>query len=338
MVTPFVVAFLASGNDDHAYLVLGVVAVVLYQAVTSIGNCVSDLVEDRLDYPERTRLCELVTYRGLRRVVAACSVAYLAIVATMALALDVQLDTVALWVIYLLGTLVYSFARVKTQTLGPPILLGSLSAALAWVGFWGFHDAFSWTADLHLMALPELRPGDLFTGPMILIGPAILAMWLFGATLCGSKDVPNLAGDAAIGYESIYLKIVHGPNALARVIAVMSLPYLLVLAFVLAGYPQPAPWVLCGYPLALAFATILVRAHEQTERELVRECGYVYWQVFISLVLLSIEPGAPSAAILAGSFAWWFLNSRALHPDPTLVKLENAVVLGGMVRRAPAQA
>lgn len=339
MVTPFVVAFLASGSDNYAYLALGVVAVILYQAVTSIGNCVSDQVEDRVDYPERTQLCETVTYRGLRSVVILCSAAYLAIVAVMAIVLDIQLDTIGLWVLYLIGTIVYSFARVKTHTLGPPILLGSLSAALAWTGFWGFHDAFAWAEDLHLLALPNLELGHLFTGPMTVIAPAILVMWIFGGSLCGSKDVPNLEGDAAIGYESIYLKVVKGPYALLRVVAVMSLPYVLVLVFVAAGYSQPAPWVLLGYPLAVAFAAILVRAKEQTERELVRECGYVYWQVFMSLVLLSMDQRGVTAIILAGSLGWWFVNSRSLHPDPTLVKLKNFLIVGGMVsRRSNAQA
>jgi hypothetical protein len=337
MVTPFVGAFLASGSGDHAYLALGIIAVVLYQAVTSIGNCVSDELEDRLDYPERTALCELVGYDRLRFVVAGLSLLYLAIVAVMATALDIQLDTIGLWALYLFGTLMYSFARVKTRTMGPPILLGSLSAALAWVGFWGLHDTLSWAEDLHLLALVELEPGQLFTGPMTLIAPAILAMWLFGGSLCGSKDVPNLEGDAVIGYESVYLKIVKGPYALLRVIAVMSLPYLLVLAFVAAGYDQPAPWVLAGYPLAVAFALVLVRAQEQTERELVRECGYLYWQVFMSLILFSMEPTNSTALILSASFAWWFLNSRFLHPDPTLVKFENALIVGHMVRRVTPQ-
>jgi len=338
MVTPFVVAFLASDSDDVAYLVLGTLAVILYQGVTSIGNCISDELEDRVDYPERTALCELVTYERLRLVVAGMSVAYLLIVLAMATVLDIQLDTVGLWVLYLFGTLMYSFARVKTRTMGPPILLGSLSAALAWVGFWGFGDALSWAGDLHLAALVELDPGRLFTGPMIVIGPAILLLWLFGGTLCGSKDVPNLEGDALIGYESIYLKIVKGPHALVRVIAVMSLPYVLALAFIASGYEQPAPWVLLGYPFALVFALVLVRAREQLERELVRECGYVYWQVFMSLVLLSIDQTSLTVTILAGSLAWWFFNSRLMHPDPTLVRLDNALILGSLVRRMPARA
>jgi hypothetical protein len=333
MVTPFVVAFLASGNDDYAYLTIGVVAVILYQAVTSLGNCVSDHVEDQVDYPERTLLCETVTYRSLRSVVIACSAAYLLLVATMAVVLDIQLDTVGLWVLYLAGTLVYSFARVKTYTLGPPILLGSLSAVLAWTGFWGLHDAFNWAENLHLLALPNLNLDQLFTGQMTVIAPAFLTMWIFGGSLCGSKDVPNLEGDAAIGYESIYLKIVRGPYAFVRVLAVMSLPYLLALVLVAAGYPQPAPWVLLGYPLAVIFAAILVRAKDQAERELVRECGYVYWQIFMSLVLFSMNQSAVTAAILAGSLGWWFVNSRSLHPDPTLIKLENAFVVGGMVLR-----
>ncbi len=339
MVTPFVVGFVASGNDDYAYLTLGIVAVALYQVVTSVGNCVSDRTEDELDYPERTRLCHAATYRTLSQVVIASSVLYLAIVATMAFVLDIQLDTIFFWVLYLVGTLVYSFARVKTRTFGPPILLGSLSAALAWVGYWGFHDSLAWTEGVHLVSLFKLEIGDVLTGEAALIGPAVLVMWIFGGSLCGSKDVPNLAGDAAIGYESIYLRIVRGPYALVRVIAVMSLPYLAALVFVAAGYSQPSPWVFSVYPLALLFATILVRAAAERERELVRECGYVYWQLFMCSVLLSLDQTGLTAGILAASLAWWFVNSRALHPDPTLIRAENFAVIRGMVLRgAPARA
>jgi hypothetical protein len=332
MVTPFICGFVASGNDDYVYLALGTVAVIVYQFVTSVGNCVSDRTEDQVDYEMRTSLFEEATYEGLRKLVIACCVIYLAIVATMAFALDIQLDTIGFWVLYLAGTLVYSFARVKTKTFGPPILLGSLSAALAWVGYWGFHDAFSWTEGVHLEQFLHLDIGGVLTGPAALIGPAVLAMWIFGGSLCGSKDVPNLAGDAAIGYESIYLKIVRGPYAMFRVAAVMSLPYLATLVFVVAGYSQPSPWVLVAYPLAWAFAAILTRASQQAEFELVRELGYIYWQLFMSLILFSLDPSGVMATILLASFAWWFVMSRGMHCDPTLIKTENFSMVGTILR------
>jgi len=332
MVTPFVCGFVASGNDDYAYLALGTVAVIAYQFVTSVGNCLSDRTEDQVDYPERTSLFEEVTYAGLRNLVIACCVIYMAIVATMAFALDIQLDTIGFWVLYLVGTLVYSFARVKTKTFGPPILLGSLSAALAWVGYWGFHDALSWTEGVHLERFLHLDIGGVLTGPAALIGPAVLVMWIFGGSLCGSKDVPNLAGDAAIGYESIYLKIVRGPYAMFRVVAVMSLPYLGALVFVVAGYPQPSPWVLVAYPLAWVFAAILTRASKQTEFELVRELGYVYWQIFMTLILFSLDPSGLMATILLASLGWWLVMSRGLHCDPTLIKTENFSAVGAILR------
>lgn len=332
MVTPFVCGFVASSNDDYVYLALGVLAVILYQAVTSIGNCLSDRVEDEVDYPLRTALCEEVSYEGLKRVVITSCVLYMAIVATMTFVLDIQLDTIGFWVLYLVGTLVYSFARIKTKTFGPPILLGSLSAALAWVGYWGFHDAFSWTEGVHFQEFLDLDIGGVLTGPAAAIGPAVLAMWIFGGTLCGSKDVPNLAGDEAIGYESIYLKIVRGPYAMFRVVTVMSLPYLATVVFVAVGYPQPAPWVLIGYPLACLFASILTRASEQTEFELVRELGYIYWQAFMALILFSLDPSVLMATILGASFAWWFVMSRGLHCDPTLIKAENLFVVRDILR------
>jgi hypothetical protein len=315
-LTPFLVAAIASPDGTVVYAVLGAATIVAWKVIASVANIISDRSEDAIDHPARARLVEGVGLQALVRLLWTTCAVYLANVGIM-VALGVPLDTVFIWLACLVAGLAYSFLQVKKSTFGVPVLLGSESAIFMWVAWHGEGGFLGWLPDVHLGALPNLRFDELLTGDTRLVLPAALALWIFGATLCGSKDLPNVEGDAAVGYRSIYWRIVAGQHPLARVLAVTTVPYAFAAVAALSGYDPPGAAPLAVYPCAIALALILVRADTRPERDLVHASGYVYWQIFMSAVLLALYARAETAAILLGSLLWWGAASKALHPDPT---------------------
>lgn len=322
---------------------LDLVAVTLFQLITSVSNCLSDREEDAIDYPERTRLCQSLGYGFMRDAVIASTAAYLAVLGVMTWVVDVPLDTIIIAFLGLLASFSYSFLRLKRHPLGAPSLLGPMSGLSLWVGWHGSGGDFAFLDDVHLGAITALDPGALLTGDTAVVLPSAIALALLGATLCGSKDVPNLAGDAAVGFKSLYLQIVTGKHPLARVLSIVSVPYLFVAACVAAGYEPPYLWILLLYPAAIGFSRTLVRAGSPAEGLVVREVGYLYWQLFMSAVLIAVDPTPLTAGVLLASACWWLVSSRWLHPDPTPITTEAAALgwqlaVGADPSRSPGHA
>jgi hypothetical protein len=116
-------------------VVLDLVAVTLFQLITSVSNCLSDREEDAIDYPERTRLCQSLGYGFMRDAVIASTAAYLAVLGVMTWVVDVPLDTIIIAFLGLLASFSYSFLRLKRHPLGAPSLLGPMSGLSLWVGW-----------------------------------------------------------------------------------------------------------------------------------------------------------------------------------------------------------
>lgn len=325
-ITPFLIGALASPQTAWLYLPMGVLAVLTWKVIVSIANIISDRAEDTIDHPSRTVLVHDVGVPMLKRILWLACLAYGVLLMLMVFVAGTPTDTVALWAFFVVAALAYSFLGVKKKTVGSPALFGAESAAFLWVGWHGSGGLLYWTGSIHFGALPD-AVGQFLTGDAHLIIPTVLLLWVFGATLCWSKDVPNLEGDTAVGYRSMYWHIVRGAHPYIRTLAVMSVPYLAILSLDLCGYSPPDIVVVAVYPLAIGFAAVLTRAKNIKERELVRECGYVYWQLFMSAVLISLFPQPETLAIVVTSFLWWFVASRRLHPDPEPTMREATALL-----------
>jgi hypothetical protein len=326
-LTPFLVGAVASPRSAPGYVGFGILAVLAWKVIVSIANIISDRAEDAIDHPWRTPLVDDVGIHLLKQVLWLTSLTYLVLVALMVVVSGTPADTVGLWMFFAAAALAYSFLGVKRKTVGAPVLFGAESAAFLWVGWHGGGGFLDWTRDVHFQAIADLDITQFITGDSRAIIPSVLLLWAFGATLCWSKDVPNLKGDIAVGYRSIYWQIVRGAHPYARVLAVLSVPYVAVLLLNLCDYRVPDVLVLTIYPVAIGFAALLTRAKTHEQRELVRECGYLYWQLFMSAVLVSLYTQPETLCVAATSLAWWFLANRRFHPDPTPTARDALAVL-----------
>lgn len=298
-VPPFVVGATEGSNDDGSYLLLGIGAIVLLRGISSIGNCVSDRIEDALDHPQRVTLCERVGYHRLHSLTNWLVLTYVAVIAIMALTCDLHFGAFVLWISFLLIKWSYSFGpRLKPMRLSATVLLGGVSGGMFFVGWVG-----TGASDI----APALSGG--------------LLLWAMGANLIGSKDAPNIEGDEAAGYRSVYRDLIERPRPFVRATAVLSRPYVLAVVLALATLSEGPGWRMLwcwgAFPLAIGLAWAMTHAETPAERSYVREFGYLYWIAFMGAVLVSVAPGATSLGAAVGALGWYLLTSRLLHPDPT---------------------
>jgi 4-hydroxybenzoate polyprenyltransferase len=296
---PFLVGVAASPDPNALYAAMGAAAIVVLRGVSSIGNCIADRVEDEVDHPERAVLGARVGWERLGRLVRRLTVAYLVLLASMCVAIPLQPLPAAMWLSFLVLKIAYSFGpRLKPKRHTATLLLGTVSAAMLFVGWTG--------ADM----------AD-FTEAAC----AGIVLWAFGASLCGSKDVPNLEGDLRAGYRSVYWDIVEGRRPLVSALLVVTRPYAVVLGAAVFTAVTGGPglrllWCLAAFPCAVAFVVLVVRSRSPEERSLVREYGYLYWLLSMGAVLVCFVPTPTAAALSLAAGALFVGASHLAHPDP----------------------
>lgn len=313
-VPPFLVGFLVSGRTETSYLWFGLAAIGMFLIVTSYGNTVSDRVEDRIDYPERTRLVTRVGERTLRVTAWAAGATFLVLVALMLIASHVAVYIALTWVLVLAMTVFYSFGpRFKTGKYASPMVVGADAAGHLLLGF-GQID-------------PELP--QVFT--------AAVVIWLFVVCLGGYKDLGNIEGDTAIGFRSLYWDMVRGRHPTVRVALIVMVPYVVVLGLVALGLLPERNLILLGLlPAAIALSVVMARAETAEEGEAVKEVGYLYLLLIVSTILFGLHPEPATLVIAASGVVWYLAIARWLHCDPPSLSVPVLLGLLGRRERRPA--
>ncbi|HEX6153835.1 MAG TPA: UbiA family prenyltransferase, partial [Solirubrobacterales bacterium] len=272
--------------------------IALSQFIGSIWNCVSDRTEDELDHPQRVVLCDQIGYPRLRSFANRLLVIFVGLIVLMTLTCDLSVAAIAMWFFFQLMTWSYSLGpRLKPRRFGATFFLGGVSGyflVLGWIGE-GFTDM-----------TPVLAAG--------------LILGVMGASLTGSKDAPDIEGDQAAGYRSVYHDLVEANRPFLRAAAILTRPYIVasVLSLLtLSGGPGwRLLWCWVAFPLALALAWALTHAETPRKRSVLRDLGYLYWLTFMGAVLISLFPSALTVGIFLVALCWYPLLSQLLHPDP----------------------
>jgi len=290
-------------------------------AVFCIANCLAieltnryaDRIEDVVNRPERTALCEALDFATIRRISIGL---WAALAASYALwfALAGNRELFAVQIISWLVGWNYSVGlRFKGRPYGVLVVLTST------------------------FVLPYLF-GWSIVAPLARVPLAILCVPTFIASLSGIKDITDEAGDRLRGYRSRFLALVRGRSA-GRLVALLAAPYLLVFLLIVAG---AAPVRLAGFailaPGSLGFAILVRNVASSEEAMAVRECMYHFWFVAIALDVWLIQPSNQLAVCLVAAAAFWIAASRRLHWMPGLQRAhltQSWAVAVRAYRRAP---
>lgn len=296
---PFLVGTAASPVHSAAYVALGTAAIFLLHFVGSIGNCIADRAEDEIDHPERIALCRGVGWERLGLLLQGSTVVYCGLLLTMALAVPLEPLPAFMWLSFVVLAIAYSFGpRLKPKRYSATLLLGTIAAAKLFVGWCG-------------TSMSDFTE----------VASASLLLWAFGASLGGSKDVPNLEGDLSIGYRSVYWKIIETSRPFRHALGIILRPYVVLVATVVFTALTTGPglrllWGLTLLPAGAGLAILIVKARSPLVRAVVREYGYLYSLATTGAVLLCFVPTLETVAYVAGGITYFLLAGFLLHPDP----------------------
>jgi 4-hydroxybenzoate polyprenyltransferase len=300
---PFCAGLAAAGDPSAASVLCGAGFWLVLTLAIELTNRLADRVEDAVNRPERTALCEAVGWERLERIqlalwvlVAACAAAWLALAPNALLAL------------LLAGGAGFGLAYSR----GPRL---ARHRALVFVVLSG---TFVGPFCLGFAAGAPLGGGS--GASFGQLGSFVALFWvmtLFITCLAGVKDITDRAGDEAIGYRSAFLALVerHGTAAL---VVLATIPFAALCAFVAAGSLVPRALALLAFLPASIVVGLAVRGAggRAADQLLVREALYQLWLAFTTATLLACFPSAFLLAALAGTWAWWVLASRYLHWGP----------------------
>jgi 4-hydroxybenzoate polyprenyltransferase len=297
---PFCAGMAAAGTLSVLTALLAAAFWLALGLAIEVTNRLADRVEDAVNRPERTALCEAVGWRRLARIqLGLWAVVVLAAVAWLALSPN------ALLLLLIAGGAFFGIAYSR----GPRL---ARHRALVFVVLSG---TFVGPFCLGVAAGDPLgRASDAGFAQLGAFVPLFWVLTLFISSLAGVKDITDRAGDEAIGYRSAFLAFAerHGTAALS---ALAAAPFVALTAFVAVGLmPARALALLAFLPLSVAVALAVRGAHERpAEQLLVREALYHHWLAFTTATLLLCYPSVALAAALAGGWLWWTVASRFLH-------------------------
>lgn len=295
----FYVALLDTGHGGWMWALFGAVFWLLHSLGTELTNRLSDRVEDRVNRPERTALCDQAGFHLIKDL---CVLIWttLILVDLVWLWLNPNLNLAVLLPLGIFAGINYSygvrFKRKKYLSLfaltfpfGGPFLIG-------------------WSAYNPLPESAQVMRELLYSG-----GPVVVVLGVFIASLAGVKDITDVEGDEKIGYRSLWVSLVRR-HATYLIVAMVCVPFLLLgLMLLLQVLPARFSALLLFLPFSLSLAHCVRRAKDGDQQQAVREILYHYWFAFLSSALLLYVPTAAAAWAVLGTSAYWVITSQYLH-------------------------
>jgi len=264
---------------------------------TEVTNRLTDRVEDQVNRPERTALCEVFGWERLRvlewvlwGVMLAMSGVWLAVDGSVGLAL------------MLVGCITVGIGYSR----GPRL---SRSRAFA---FLMINMVFGGSFFVGWMAGNPTSESEAW-GQMESFFPLLAVVGLFILVLSGIKDITDEVGDREVGYRSPFVEIISGrAEAMPWVLALA--PSLTTALFVATGLlPLRLALIILFAPVSLAIVTAAGRAERIGDQLIVREAFYNYWLLYSSTALLAFTPSWGLPVVTVGAWALWLGATYFLH-------------------------
>jgi len=299
---PFSGGLAAAGRSDAGDALLAAGFWLLLTLGIELTNRLTDRVEDAVNRPERTALCQQIGWERLRRIQA---LLWLAVAASAAVWLA-RLPSTMLAALIALGVCAgIGYSRGPRLARRRALVFVVLSGAF--VGPF----ALGWAAGSPSAAATDWRELGRFV-------PLFWVMTLFVSSLAGIKDITDREGDERIGYRSAFMEFAERHGALA-LIAVVAAPFVALAGFAAGGaLPVRALALVAFLPVSIVVALAVRGAAAAASRLTVREALYHHWLAFTSAALLVCYPSAFLLATVLGGWLFWIFASRHLHWAPAL--------------------
>lgn len=276
-------AYLASGEFRWPAFLTVVITPFISLMSTSYVNHYTDQAEDRINLPERVKLCEMVGYRNIRNV----GLAFSALSVLWALAF-VYVGNPTVVLIYLLGT----FVRMNFS--------------------WGLR----FKRHFALMAIPyALAPLLQFAGvwainqPLRTLPPVVFILAYERVALSSIiKTLPDALGDRRAGVRTLFT---GRPRIASMIIFIIWFStYVLVALLVLPGILEPKYLImLITLPMTIYGAWWMWRVRSAEEKENLFRYAAAYGLISNAIPMLIFAPTVPVLVALVAAIAYSYVVS-----------------------------
>jgi 4-hydroxybenzoate polyprenyltransferase len=295
----FQIALLDGGVKSWGWCAFGIYFWLLQSLGIELLNRYSDRIEDKVNRPERTAICERVGYG----VIKVCAIVIWIVIAS----------TYALWLIF------------QPNSLLCLLLCAGLIAGIGYsIGFrfkakrylalivltfpFGGPFLIGWAATHSALTRPDLAV-DLFRR----LGPFLWICGLFFIGHAGIKDITDAVGDRKVGYRSIWVDLVESKAyGIAFILVSLWLSFCIIF-ITLGALPLRFCWLLTFAPASFVFAVSSLRAASREDRNSVRELFYHYWFAFLSVSLYLVSPTPAALISISCVLVYWVFASQVLH-------------------------
>lgn len=277
-------AYLASGNFRWSALLAIIIACLIQMPVTSYTNYYSDQVEDRINAPDRVRLCEMVGYENIKNV------------------------AVVLWILAALWGLVFFYVANITTVL--IYYLGTFIRLNYSVGL-------RFKRHLVLMAIPyTLSPLLLFAGPWSInqplrtLPPVVLFLICDSAVMCCTiKNISDALGDRRAGRKLVFTEFptLSGiPPVIASLTPFIWFSSYILLLLLLAIKVLEAKYLilLLTLPMALYGVKWMQRVQSTADKEKLFQYAFFFCILFDAIALCIFSPTAPVFGVILAVIAY----------------------------------
>jgi 4-hydroxybenzoate polyprenyltransferase len=324
----FQLALLRAGQNGIRWIVFGFFFWLLHCLGVELLNRYSDRVEDRINRPDRSRICEGIGYQRIRDASIVIWTILALVYATWLFWQPSRMLGLLLWTGLFAGVCYSILWRFKTKRL---LSLGALTFPF------GGPFLIGWIAGNRFQTAEFLRED------LVRLVPFLLMVGSFACGHAGIKDITDIAGDRAIGYRSLWVSWISLVSHRRMILVLFSVSTWASLTTVFVAFgllPTRYRYLLLLLPVSAALGVASARASTVLERAAVRETLYYYWFGFNALAMFLLVPNAGSAGRVVLAVLYWIVASRYFHwtDGLTLEKLRTSLRLsidGGNTQLTP---
>ncbi len=284
----FVPPYLATGEFYWPVFLAGVVSCFINVPFSTLLNNYTDQTEDRINFPARVKMCEMVGYKSIRNLGI-----FFFILSVLLTLVFVYVSTITVAVIYLLGiSLMMNYSWGLRFKWHPALtfLMYATAFPLRFAGAWAMHKP--------LHTLP----------PMVLILSYVMAV--VGSTL---KNLPDALGDRQAGVRTLFT---DSPKIATMGFVIWFSTYVLVaLLVVLKVLELKYLTIFVTFPMAAYGFWWMARAESTADRERVFSYSRLYRYAINGIVFLTLSPTIPVLIALLVLVAGNYAVSYAMDPE-----------------------
>lgn len=295
----FSIALLDSRPASAGWILFGAAIWLLHSLGTELVNRLSDEVEDRVNRPERTALCDVVGFSRLRTISWAIWIA-VGLIDVVWMIGQPNLAVAVLLLLALLAGVNYSYGvRFKRKR-----HLSLLALTFPFAGPF----IVGWFVNHPISQLPQF--GD---EVMHRFGPFVVLVGLLIGSIASTKDITDARGDEGVGYLSVAVSLIR-KNAVLAILGLISVPFVVLAVFVILGFlGNRFLYLMFCFPMSLLGALSICYAHTDEQRNSVKEAVYHYWFGLLSTSLYLYSPSNQTLSVIAGTAVYWIVASQYLH-------------------------